>query len=220
MGNYDVNVLEVALRRHGKELRWYDLRDATFERLDLQAAWALVLNVQSHSTVGRLVGGRHWLALRRFAGRWWNLDSNLPAPRLVADCCSSPASGEQSHPGAPANGAAAGRAITAEDEGGSAACHAAAGTAAADSEEVDASQEAPVEPGATAAPASGADASLASAAAAADNDGDKAAVRRFLAHQVQQHDAKVFLVVDSPLESHPLQDSPQDAAAAAAGSTG
>jgi hypothetical protein len=46
MGNYDVNVLEVALRRHGKELRWYDLRDATFERLDLQAAWALVLNVQ------------------------------------------------------------------------------------------------------------------------------------------------------------------------------
>lgn len=89
LGNYDVNVLEVALRRHGKvscrrraqrgcvgrsrslaatpspacpltpsltttlpcwmlqELHWCDLRDSSFQQLDLDACMGLILNVQA-----------------------------------------------------------------------------------------------------------------------------------------------------------------------------
>lgn len=63
----------------------------------------------------------------------------------------------------------------------------------------------------SAADAGGQEAQQAAAAAA-----DEAAVRRFLADQLRRHDAKVFVVVDSPLESHPLHDPPHGTAAAAA----
>ncbi len=99
--------------------------------------------VQGDGAVSRLLGGRHWLALGRVGGRWWNLDSSLEAPQLVASCCDGGSSGGSGAPAQP---------------------QAAAGTAA----------------------------------------GDAAAVRRFLAQQVQQRDAKVFRVVDSALASHPL----------------
>lgn len=62
LGNYDVNTVEVALRRRGKELRWHDVRDASFARLDLQAPGlqGLILNVQA--------SGVAWLAGWRRAG--------------------------------------------------------------------------------------------------------------------------------------------------------
>jgi hypothetical protein len=43
--------------------------------------------VQGDGVVSRVLGGRHWLALGRHGGRWWNLDSSLEAPQLVAPSC-------------------------------------------------------------------------------------------------------------------------------------
>ena len=73
--------------------------------------------------------------------------------------------------------------------------------------------------GTAAAPASDADSGQADTEegqAAQQVAADGAALRRFLAEQVRRLDAKVFVVVDSPLESHPLHDSPPDAATAPA----
>ena len=47
-------------------------------------------------------GRRHWQALRPFGGRWWNLDSVLQAPELVAAASSSAGSGAAADPLEPA----------------------------------------------------------------------------------------------------------------------
>ena len=264
LGNYDVNVLEVALRRHGKvsrrccrccthgvwaahlvlpiacpshlphynsistaallqELHWCDLRDTAFQQLDLDACLGLILNVQAsrlwgvgcgcvapalwmgcccvctapgcgrcpglHAPLGatpdcchcsavqgtgvvsRLLGGRHWLALGRVGGRWWNLDSSLEAPQLVASFCDD--GGSSSGSGMPAKSPTTAATTSQGGEGG-------AGDGSSRGQ------------------------AAALAAAAGTAAGDAAAVRRFLAQQVQQRDAKVFRVADCALASHPL----------------
>ncbi|KAG2454816.1 hypothetical protein HYH02_000648 [Chlamydomonas schloesseri] len=110
LGNYDVNVLELALQSRNKNLQWVSPPHASaaaagapgsavsplwpepalLNRPDL---FALVLNVPSPAaawglaSLARRLGlaGRHWLGFRRFGGQWYNLDSNLPAPQLVGD---------------------------------------------------------------------------------------------------------------------------------------
>ncbi|PNW84533.1 hypothetical protein CHLRE_03g146707v5 [Chlamydomonas reinhardtii] len=107
LGNYDINVLELALQERGKMLQWVSPPKAAeagsewpeaalLERPDL---FALVLNVvpspaQSSgaaawglASLARRLGlaGRHWLGFRRFGGQWYNLDSHLPAPQLVGN---------------------------------------------------------------------------------------------------------------------------------------
>lgn len=133
--------------------------------------------------MSRLTGGRHWLALRWLNGRWWNLDSQLSSPRLVADCCH-----EEADSGSSTDPAAAGEAAALKVMASRGA--AAEGAAAATAEETPAAAE-----------------------EAAVEAADAAAVRQFLSQQVQQRDAKVFRVVDSPLSSHPL---PADEGTAAA----
>lgn len=51
-----MNVLELALRRQGLELQWHDLRDSTFERLNLDGCFGIIVNVR----VSGWLGG--WLA--------------------------------------------------------------------------------------------------------------------------------------------------------------
>ena len=44
------------------------------------------INVRAGGVWGALLGGRHWLALRRLqqeGGGWWNLDSGLPRPQRI-----------------------------------------------------------------------------------------------------------------------------------------
>ena len=67
----------------GQELRWHDARDSAFERLEPAACWAIILNVRSGGLLAALTRGRHWLALRRIEGRWWNLDSCLSQPEAI-----------------------------------------------------------------------------------------------------------------------------------------
>ncbi len=167
--------------------------------------------------VTRLLGGRHWLALRRLGGRWWNLDSNLPAPQLVAACCSGEEQVATVGSSVPALAAPANAASTA-GEGVAEAMASAAGAAQAEAEATAATMEAEaggsieifssggalagdspqgvVAPAAEAAEESGAPTDAAAA--------DAAAVRLFLMQQVRDRDAKVFRVLDSPLASHPL----------------
>lgn len=85
LGNYDVNVLEVALRRRGLAMRWHDSRQALEPVLaELEGAaprGGLLLN-----EAARWFGGRHWRAFKPHgaAGGWLDLDSRLPAPRPLA----------------------------------------------------------------------------------------------------------------------------------------
>lgn len=218
LGNWDVNVLELALRRHGKELQWHDLRDATFARLDLGACFGLILNIRADGVVTRLLGGRHWVALRCLGGRWWNLDSSLPAPQLVSACCSGgelavPAgSSGPAVPVPPDVASTAGRkadlaaAEAAEEAADSVAASAAAAEAEADgSGKVATSRGAP----ASSSPCRAPPTAGAAEGAATPSDvaaADAAAVRMFLMQQVHEKDAKIFCVLDLPLASHPLPD--------------
>ena len=51
---------------------WHDVRDIGLARLDLQQEQllGLILNVKGTSLWSRLMGGRHWLALRKMGGIW------------------------------------------------------------------------------------------------------------------------------------------------------
>eukprot|EP00160_Parvularia_atlantis_P018869 Unigene7163_Nuclearia_a/m.21976 Unigene7163_Nuclearia_a/g.21976 ORF Unigene7163_Nuclearia_a/g.21976 Unigene7163_Nuclearia_a/m.21976 type:complete len:183 (-) Unigene7163_Nuclearia_a:2-550(-) len=77
LGNFDVNVLEAALLREGLHVVWMDAR-RDVRRLRLNAVFGLVLNVATF-------WGRHWLALRRIDGVWYNLDSKQAAPAALDD---------------------------------------------------------------------------------------------------------------------------------------
>ncbi|KAG2491458.1 hypothetical protein HYH03_010244 [Edaphochlamys debaryana] len=63
-----------------------------FELLQRPDLWALVINAGPEppsSLAGRLaaalgISGRHWLALKRFGGVWYILDSKLPRPQPLA----------------------------------------------------------------------------------------------------------------------------------------
>eukprot|EP00884_Botryococcus_braunii_P009063 jgi/Botrbrau1/18158/Bobra.53_1s0028.1 len=82
-GNYDVNVLELALQQVGKELRWVDDRRG-FAALQLEDVCALIVNVRKLPwTAWTLFGGRHWFGVRCVEGIWYNLDSQLAAPQAI-----------------------------------------------------------------------------------------------------------------------------------------
>jgi hypothetical protein len=85
LGNWDVNVLECALRGLDKDLRWLDERDAGFLQADFAGCFGVVVNERAQGW-SRLVGARHWFALRKLGaqpGVWLNLDSKLEAPQPV-----------------------------------------------------------------------------------------------------------------------------------------
>ena len=114
LGNYDCNVILLALQQCGLAAEWWDKRKPESE---LRAALNLteseraceeqqqpaaerglkgelvgvLLNVRSHPKMfgGLVPVGRHWLALRPLAHtdprRWVDVDSHLERPRLLTD---------------------------------------------------------------------------------------------------------------------------------------
>lgn len=94
-GNYDVNVLMAALTTVGKEVNWLDKRKG-IENLNFETGDLDEPAVSTESNDGRkeLVGfilnvrrkwagfipGRHWIALRKVEGWWYDLDSDLRRP--------------------------------------------------------------------------------------------------------------------------------------------
>ncbi|XP_027941261.1 josephin-like protein [Vigna unguiculata] len=84
-GNYDVNVLIAALEEKGKSVEWHDRRKgASCIDLDAPVLMGIVVNV-SASRFGGIWRSRHWIALRKINGVWFNLDSDLDAPQPFLD---------------------------------------------------------------------------------------------------------------------------------------
>lgn len=83
-GNYDVNVLIAALERKGKNVVWHDRRNRAssidLEGSDEKGLMGIVVNVPVRR-FGGLLKNRHWIALRKIDGVWYNLDSDLKVPK-------------------------------------------------------------------------------------------------------------------------------------------
>ncbi|CAI0475578.1 unnamed protein product [Linum tenue] len=86
-GNYDINVLISALEEKGKTVVWHDRRNGA-STIDLEnpqgSLYGIVLNVPVRRYVG-LWKGRHWVAMRKIDGVWYNLDSDLRHPVAFED---------------------------------------------------------------------------------------------------------------------------------------
>ncbi len=81
LGNFDANVLMVALQEQGLQVGWWDAREcftAQSTSTVLRSCVALIVNRRSSSWIP--FSGRHWLCIRKVAGVWYNLDSTLRHP--------------------------------------------------------------------------------------------------------------------------------------------
>lgn len=86
-GNYDINVLIAALEEKGKSVVWHDRRNGG-SSIDLDAPEDVLMGVVINVPVKRFAGiwkSRHWIALRKIDGVWYNLDSDLSAPQCFRD---------------------------------------------------------------------------------------------------------------------------------------
>ncbi|CAK7331298.1 unnamed protein product [Dovyalis caffra] len=86
-GNYDINVLIAALEEKDKTVVWHDRRNAA-STIDLDgpddSLFGIVLNVPVRRYAG-LWKSRHWIAMRKIGGVWYNLDSDLSKPGIFED---------------------------------------------------------------------------------------------------------------------------------------
>ena len=78
-GNFDANVVMVALDRQGYEVLWVDKRKGV-EAVDLDSLFGLIVNVESFAGVLGMFKGRHWFGIRNASGVFWNHDSKLEKP--------------------------------------------------------------------------------------------------------------------------------------------
>lgn len=88
LGNYDVNVLMTALQSKGFAAVWFDKRrsvaDIAFDQI-----LGLILNIPLEVKFGTLhmpVQRKHWIAVRKIGMLYYNLDSKLESPEVVARC--------------------------------------------------------------------------------------------------------------------------------------
>ena len=85
VGNYDVNVLEYALLQRGVEVVWHDNR-RRFDVADVpEQCCGLIVNVKSNAWLAAIIGGRHWISLRRIGRAWFNCDSAEKRPYPFPD---------------------------------------------------------------------------------------------------------------------------------------
>lgn len=81
-GNYDINVLISAVEGKGKRVVWHDRRNGI--DLDERKLFGIVVNIPVRK-YGGLWRSRHWVAMRRIEGVWYNLDSDFDAPYSFKD---------------------------------------------------------------------------------------------------------------------------------------
>ena len=88
-GNYDANVLIAALNSRGKDVVWFDRRKG-INGLFLEVAGygdrllGIIANVPKPWLLGWWQG-RHWVAICKLEGTWYNLDSNKAVPVAFVD---------------------------------------------------------------------------------------------------------------------------------------
>jgi josephin len=88
LGNYDVNVLMVALESEGMDLTWFDRRkEITAGSLELGKIFGLILNIPSDYTFAFItlpIKSRHWICIKKMQdGKYYNLDSKLNSPKCI-----------------------------------------------------------------------------------------------------------------------------------------
>eukprot|EP01084_Bolivina_argentea_P083773 151658_1 len=89
-GNYDANVLIMALNKMNIDVQWFDTRKA--KELDLNDEIFLkFLQPDNQRLVGfilnnplkkiKMLKRRHWIAIKKINDKWYNLDSKLKQPK-------------------------------------------------------------------------------------------------------------------------------------------
>ncbi|XP_058797905.1 josephin-2 [Phymastichus coffea] len=85
LGNYDINVIMAALQKRGCEAVWFDKRRDP-KCLCLDNIQGFILNVPTDYKFGFVLlplKRRHWIALKKIDGTFYNLDSKLDCPQLI-----------------------------------------------------------------------------------------------------------------------------------------
>ncbi|XP_030053888.1 josephin-2 [Microcaecilia unicolor] len=86
-GNYDVNVIMTALQSLDFATVWWDKRRSV-EQLALCNIHGFIVNIPSRVSFGLLslpFRRRHWIAVRKINGLYYNLDSKLKAPAVIGE---------------------------------------------------------------------------------------------------------------------------------------
>ncbi|UMM21581.1 hypothetical protein L5515_003197 [Caenorhabditis briggsae] len=82
-GNYDANILMASLQKHNLKVVWFDKRLGV-EKIKFEKLRAIVFNIPSR-TLLTLYRGRHWFAVVQKNEKFYNLDSKLSAPTVIAE---------------------------------------------------------------------------------------------------------------------------------------
>jgi len=85
MGNWDINVMMIALQRRGLEVQWWDRRrsiDALQRLAEGTDCVGLICNEPGAWLFG-MVPSQHWFTIRRVRGEWYDLDSKLQRPAAL-----------------------------------------------------------------------------------------------------------------------------------------
>nr|VZI14467.1 unnamed protein product [Spirometra erinaceieuropaei] len=91
LGNFDVNVLILALQDHDYDVVWFNRQKSMTEHnLNWDRITGFILNTRRKFLAPIPVTSRHWIAFRGFPSAeggdilYYDLDSKLPSPLLVA----------------------------------------------------------------------------------------------------------------------------------------
>ncbi|KRY70517.1 Josephin-2, partial [Trichinella pseudospiralis] len=86
LGNYDINVIETALQGVGCVALWFDKRKDV-RSIDLANIVGLIINVPVNSKIFNFslpfATRRHWFAMRKINGKFYNLDSKLTNAQCI-----------------------------------------------------------------------------------------------------------------------------------------
>lgn len=86
-GNYDINVLIAAVESKGKSVSWHDRRNKAAS-IDLDDPEGRLMGIVVNTSVKKFLGlltNRHWVAIRKIDGFWYNLDSDLSKPYMFGN---------------------------------------------------------------------------------------------------------------------------------------
>ncbi|KAK6638351.1 hypothetical protein RUM44_008780 [Polyplax serrata] len=87
LGNYDINVILIALQSRGYEGIWFDKRKDP-QTINLSKVVGFILNTPSDykfSIITIRLHRRHWIAIREIDGQYYNLDSKNDVPQVLGD---------------------------------------------------------------------------------------------------------------------------------------
>ncbi|XP_014776703.1 josephin-1 [Octopus bimaculoides] len=80
VGNYDINVLMVAVQSKGYDMLWFN-KTRNLKCLVLENIEGFILNIPCGNIIMKLISqGKHWITIRKISNVYYSLDSNNKAP--------------------------------------------------------------------------------------------------------------------------------------------